>query len=316
MEDLFNKLDFVNSSKVVLSKINKKRKANYNFLKPGQFLCLKKALECDVFGILPTGYGKSLIFEALPYFENSTALVISPLNSIIEEQIRRYGESAINFSDSVIASVPTYKDAENVNCVITGLSKVVRCDYSYVIGHPEKFLTKAAFELFRTDVWQSRVKHIVIDEAHCVVQWGHGFREKFTELSKLKAMFPRASMLALTATATISTQNEIIKVLGLQHPAVVKANINRENIKLEVRRRPALCGGQKTAEGSYDYIFQRVKDNLQRYLHNFPKTVIYSKLKWCGYGFEEVTRPTIGDYHDLHQYVAQYHSPCTSQVCE
>ena len=78
-----------------------------------------------------------------------------------------------------------------------------------------------SFEIFRTNVWQSRVKHIVIDEAHCVVQWGHGFREKFTELSKLKAMFPRANILAITATATITTQNKIIEVLELQHPAVV-----------------------------------------------------------------------------------------------
>ena len=86
------------------------------------------------------------------------------------------------------------------------------------------------------------------DEAHCAVQWGHGFREKFTELSKLKAMFPMENMLALTAYATITTK-KIIEVLGLQRTAVVKANINRNNIKLEARRRPALRGGQKQQRG-------------------------------------------------------------------
>ena len=91
----------------------------------------------------------SLIFEALPYFDNSTIMVISPFNSIIEEQVRRNGEPA-TFSDSVIkqtASVSTYKDAENDNVVVPGdiLSKVVRCANSYIIGHQEKISYKDSF---------------------------------------------------------------------------------------------------------------------------------------------------------------------------
>ena len=103
-----------------LTSVPKKKEKQVIFL-TRIVLCSRKALECDAFGILPNSHGKSLIFEALPYFDNSTIIVIFPLNSIIEEQVRRYGESAINFSDSVItqiASVSTYKGAENDNGVV------------------------------------------------------------------------------------------------------------------------------------------------------------------------------------------------------
>jgi ATP-dependent DNA helicase RecQ len=98
-------------------------------------------------------------------------------------------------------------------------------------------------KLFKSQPWQSKVSHIVVDEEHCVVQWGHGFREKFTEVLKSRSMFPHANILALTATATIKMQNDIQRLLGMGDSCVVSTSIDRQNIKLKVVKRPTGCGG-------------------------------------------------------------------------
>ena len=320
MADIRDKLNFINETKHVLSKINLSRHVSYSWLKPAQFLCIKSALNNDTLGVLPTGYGKSLIFEALPYFKQSVVIVISPLNSIIEEQIQRYGRNAFNFGESILKQLNhTVSDVlEESNR--TELQRLKQCDYKYVIGHPEQFVTKTAFSLFQQESWQTRVSNIIIDEAHCVTEWGAGFREKFMELSKLKAVFPKANVLALTATATVSLQKKICDSLQLKAPTIITTNIDRKNIKLEVTRRPSTCGGNKTVQGAYDFIFSGIIPELRDKKDNFPKTIIYAKLKWCGYGYEEVTRPRVCEDEtcssdNLQQYVAQYHSPCTAQVC-
>ena len=310
MADRDGGLNFVLKTKRVLAQINVLRKTSYSWLKPSQFKCIKSALERDTLGVLPTGYGKSLIFEALPYFSDSVVIVISPLNSIIEEQVNRYGQTAIHFSETILRQL----NGEKSNNV----QRLQQCDFTYVIGHPEQFVTKAAFRLFTDDKWQSRVSHIIIDEAHCVTEWGAGFREKFLELSKLKAVFPNANVLALTATATVTLQKKIADALQLQNPTVISTNIDRMNIKLEVKRRPAVSGGEKTAQGSYDFIFTPIVSDLRDQMDRFPKTIIYSKLKWCGYGYEEITRPVFDEEQassSLQPLVSQYHSPCTPQVC-
>ena len=160
------------------------------------------------------------------------------------------------------------------------------------------------------------MSHIVIDEAHCVIEWGDGFRHTFLELSKLKSVFPKAHVLALTATATISLQKKICETLKLKSPIIITCNIDRKSIKLCVKRRPAVSGGDKTAEESYDFVFSKIRHDLQTQLEHFEKTIIYTKLKWCGYGFEEITRPLFSEETSsfFQQFVAQYHSPCTPQV--
>ena len=238
--------------------------------------------------------------------------MISPLNSIIEEQISRYGDRAIHLSDSVLKQLNSTNSEQST--ASDPLNRFRRCEFTYVIGHPEQFVTKTAFKIFKEDQWQCCVSHIIIDECHCVIEWGPGFREKYLELSKLKALFPKAHILALTATATVSLQKEISKVLELTKPCIISTNIDRTNIKLEVNKRPPVSGGSRTAVDSYDFIFTALIAELREKLESFPETIIYSKLKWCGYGFEEVTRPLVDEEYDstfLHQFVAQYHSPCT-----
>ena len=227
VHNMADNLNFVLESKRVLWEINNYRKVSNQNFKPSQLKCIKSALGSDTLGILPTGYGKSLIFEALPYFKKSAILVITPLNSIIEEQVTRYGKTAVKFNENIILHVndeePTSSESSQDET-----RRLQMCNFDYVIGHPEQFVTKKAFTLFRTDIWQKRVSHIVIDEAHCVIEWGDGFRHTFLKLSELKSVFPKAHVLALTATATISLQKKICETLKLKSPTIITCNIDRK----------------------------------------------------------------------------------------
>lgn len=129
-------------------------------------------------------------------------------------------------------------------------------------------------------------------------------------------MFPKAKILALTATATTKMQKEIAEILGMKSYSVVQGNIDRANIKLEVKKRPAGCGGRTTVKDSYNFVFDPLISELKATKFEFPKTVVYTKLKWCGYGYEKAHRHDIitENDDDLRKHVAQYHSPCTPEV--
>ena len=248
-----------------------------------------------------------MIFEALPYFTNSTIIVISPLNSIIEEQLGRYTDS-VNYSLDFIAKVEKGNHSKEED-----IEKFTSGNLKYIIGHPEPFISKQGFKLLRSNnVLQKNVTHIVIDEAHCVVQWGDGFREKFREIKLLRSLFPSAKMLALTATATIKMREEITAHLAMKTPVIIAAPMDRSNIRMEVCKRNPNCGMQRTVEESFDGIFQPLIKELKEKGAAFPKTVVYTKLKWCGYGHEAAVRDSKED--ETMRRVAQYHSPCTKEV--
>jgi ATP-dependent DNA helicase RecQ len=304
-------MEFVCRSKLVLMQINAKRNRDYSSFKPGQINSLKSIVDNrkDTISVLPTGYGKSLIFESLPYFRHhershSTILIVSPLNSIITEQVARYTGEALHLSESVL----------NVNS--TSDDQFHNCRYTYIVGHPEQFVDKRAFAIFRQKSWQSNVTDIVVDEAHCVVQWGVGFREKFTELCKLRSMFPTATILALTATATVKMQHDIAKTLCMANYTCITSSVDRPNIKLVVQRRLPSTGGRHTAEGSFTQVYGPLIMELNEMKSKYPKTVVYSKLNWCGRGHEDVVRESLRDDSsaEIAEMVAQFHSPCTNQV--
>ena len=122
-----------------------------------------------------------------------------------------------------------------------------RANYQYVIAHPEAILRKEICDILRREIW-SAVKYIFIDEAHCVILWGQAFRPDFQNLSKLRALFPQAHLVALTATATPSMKQDISKVLNMRNWLTVCTKIDRPNVKLEVRRRLPSIGSHCTAE--------------------------------------------------------------------
>ena len=95
-------MEFVLKSKFALTKINSERKTEFTFLKPLQFKSIQAAESTDTLAILPTGYGKSMIFELLPRLDDTTAVIVSPLNAIIEEQTNKLGERCLRIDNKLI----------------------------------------------------------------------------------------------------------------------------------------------------------------------------------------------------------------------
>ena len=312
MADLLN-LDFSLHSKQCLVLLNKNRLPSlspYEGLKVKQLMCLRSLFERkDLIVCLPTGYGMSLIYDILPYVtsssECSAIIVITPLNAIINEVLSRHGELAMKVCSECLVSG-------------TGENKMFKaCKFRYVVSHPELLLEKRFIDIMKT--WPSRVNWIVVDEAHCVSKWGCEFRPAFQRLGNLRAIFPSAGVIAMTATATERIRKDLIIYLSLNDPDCVTSSIDRVNIKLCLRKRKPHAGGENTSESSVIDVLSSIAEELVMEKLNFPKTIIYSKLNWCGFGYEYVLRCLLKESKRTGQplnrsLVSQFHAPCTEDV--
>jgi hypothetical protein len=159
-------------------------------------------------------------------------------------------------------------------------------------------------------IWQNRITHIIVDEAHCIEIWGQEIRKAFGNLKQLRAVFPEGKVLALTGTASPDTRVRIAEILVMQDVTVVKSSLSRSNIKLAVVKRTP------SGETSYDSVIEPFVNELKQKGSIFPKTVMYLRLKWCGHAHELCLRPTSSDdvSDKLHLLIAQFHAPCTDQV--
>jgi superfamily II DNA helicase RecQ len=192
-----------------------------------------------------------------------------------------------------------------------------RNDQWYVLGHPEDFLHKDSIQLLTSSKWAKYVSYIFIDEAHCVMQWGDEvFRPKYRELYQLRAIFPHALFTAVTATATLSTRTEICRNLGMINASVVTASVDRANIKYICSRRPSHSGAENTAELSYSATFNVFIMELKNKQRAFPKTNIYTGLKWCGFGHQVACQVLKSEGQHGHEVdsVTQYHAHLTDTV--
>lgn len=158
-----------------------------------------------------------------------------------------------------------------------------------IIGHPECLMDKTICKILKQKY--KAIAHVVVEEGHCVVNWGHDFRPQFSKLSKFRSLFPDEKFIALTATATIKMQKEIAENLCMsKNFNTILANTIRENIKLTFSKRSASTGGHNTAEDSFEMSLKPVISELCLQFEKFEKTIVYSKLKYSAIGFELVKR--------------------------
>jgi ATP-dependent DNA helicase RecQ len=182
----------------------------------------------DSIVVLPTGGGKSLCFQAPAVAAGGLGLVVSPLISLMKDQVDglRVDGVAASFLNSTL--LPHERDDVVANV------RAGRCRLLYV--SPERIVGEGSQSLRRM-LQQANLKFIAIDEAHCISQWGHDFRPEYRQLGRLREEFPGVSFHAFTATATERVQRDIVTELRLQRPLVLVGSFDRPNLVYRVLRR-------------------------------------------------------------------------------
>ena len=212
--------------------LNKELKSLFGFsdFKGDQKLIITSLLERNnLMVIMPTGAGKSLCFQLPALLSSGTALVVSPLIALMKNQVDVIrGISSNDSVAHVLNSSLNNSQVEKVKSdVSNGITKLL-----YVA--PES-LAKEEYIQFLSKV---NISFLAVDEAHCISEWGHDFRPEYRNLkSILNRINDNIPIIALTATATIKVQDDIIKNLGIKDAKVYKSSFNRPNLFYEVRQK-------------------------------------------------------------------------------
>ncbi len=183
----------------------------------------------DAFVLMPTGGGKSLIYQLPALLKPGLTVVISPLIALMQDQVDRMKANGLpaSFVNSTLSSV---QRIERERAALEGRLKLL-----YVA--PER-LVSGNFLSFLDQVERTvGLSLLAVDEAHCVSEWGHDFRPEYRQLGQLRTRYPHVPMLALTATATERVRQDILEQLRLRDPHIHIASFNRPNLYYEVRQK-------------------------------------------------------------------------------
>jgi len=180
----------------------------------------------NTFVLMPTGGGKSLIYQLPALILDGTAIVISPLIALMKNQVDSMRgthdeDSVAHFLNSSLSKAAITQVKEDV---LAGKTKLL-----YVA--PESLTKEDNIEFLK----QVKISFYAIDEAHCISEWGHDFRPEYRRIKPIVEEIGQSPIIALTATATAKVQHDIQKNLGILDARVFKASFNRENLYYEVR---------------------------------------------------------------------------------
>ncbi len=177
----------------------------------------------DVFAVMPTGGGKSLCYQLPAVLLPGTCMVVSPLIALMKDQVDGARANGIRAAFLNSSQLPDERD-QVVRDLHAGQLNLL-----YVA--PERF----SLDHFRQLLTRVQLSMVVIDEAHCISEWGHDFRPDYLSLSELVTLFPHLPIAAFTATATHHVQQDILDKLALRTPLVVRASFDRPNLMYDVR---------------------------------------------------------------------------------
>ena len=198
----------------------------FQSFRPNQELIIRDILnKRDVFAVMPTGGGKSLCYQLPAKMMHGTAVVISPLISLMKDQVDAALENGISAA-FMNSSLNTEEIAD-----IYRMLKYGRIELLYIA--PERFAMPHFLETLKA----VPLSLFAIDEAHCVSEWGHDFRPDYLSLSVVPKMFPGVPVAAFTATATRKVQEDIISKIGLRSPQIIRASFDRPNLFYQVMRK-------------------------------------------------------------------------------
>ncbi|XP_075785437.1 bifunctional 3'-5' exonuclease/ATP-dependent helicase WRN isoform X1 [Pelodiscus sinensis] len=251
----------------------------HSSFKPVQWKVISSVLQDkrDNLVVMATGYGKSLCFQFPPVYTSGTGIVISPLISLMEDQVLQLEMSGIP------ACLLGSAQSKNVRGDIkAGNYRVVYITPEFCSGN-----LSLLQELDKT----IGITLIAVDEAHCISEWGHDFRNSFRTLGSLKKALPSVPIVALTATASPSVREDIVHCLNLKNPQVTCTSFDRPNLYLEV--------GRKTGKILQDLKPFLIKKESSRYEFEGPTIVYCPSRKTTEQVAAELTKLNLscGTYH-------------------
>ena len=198
----------------------------YDAFRPGQESVIDSILSGkDVCAIMPTGAGKSVCYQIPAMLLPGITLVISPLISLMQDQVKALNEAGIAAA-FINSSLSERAFHETVRKTRNG-------DYKILYVAPERLVTEGFMELAKT----IEISMVTVDEAHCISQWGQDFRPSYMNISQFVDMLEKRPIVsAFTATATENVREDIICTLGLQDPFVLVNGFDRENLFFQVEK--------------------------------------------------------------------------------
>ena len=196
----------------------------YDSFRPKQEDIVQTALEGrDVLAILPTGGGKSVCFQVPAMIRPGVAIVVTPLIALMKDQVQNLTDRGIKAL--CINAGMGRREVDNA------LNNALYGDFKFLYVSPERLGTR----LFQSYVQEMNVSYIVVDEAHCISQWGYDFRPDYLQIGRLREIVD-APVIALTATATPQVADDIMERLGFQEKCLIKSGFERPNLSYIVRR--------------------------------------------------------------------------------
>ncbi|CDR94170.1 ATP-dependent DNA helicase, RecQ family protein, putative [Babesia bigemina] len=218
----------------IVHRINKEVFGNASF-RPKQLEVINCILSGrDTFVVIPTGGGKSLCFQLPVVYDgtvgrNGVTVVVMPLVSLVHDQMKRL--HALGIPCHALVGEMSRLDRENV---LGDMRSDIDTSYMLFVTPERITSSKVLLNAFRDLEQRGRLSRFVLDEAHCVSEWGNDFRPDYKEMGLLKHEFPHVPVCAFTATATPQVINDVCAELRLRSPTIFKSSFNRPNLRYEV----------------------------------------------------------------------------------
>lgn len=201
-------------------------KFGYDRLHPGQREAIQSVLDgCDTLAVMPTGSGKSAIYQMAGLLKEGATVVVSPLIALQRDQVESI--NALELGGAALVN-STLKDSERQAV----FEQLRQGELEFIFLAPEQFERDDTLAALH----DSDISLFVVDEAHCISEWGHDFRPDYLKLGSIAAQLGKPTLLALTATAAPPVREEIVTRLRMRDPRVIVHGFDRPNIWLTVRK--------------------------------------------------------------------------------